>query len=368
MGPEPARRARCQARSMCRARRRGRRASSSSSLPGLRARVRSRGGGCRARCFAPLDPVYDTDVLRETFTRDGWRRGHPRSGATRGYFLLSHPRNRGSRRVHTTATRPVLASALGIGELYLKLDTANPTHSFKDRVVAVAAAKALELGRTTLACSSTGNLANAVAARAAPTGSRRSSSPRRPRAREDRRDRRLRGDHLRRRRELRRLQQADGRASFELDWAFVNVGLRSYYAEGSKTPRVRDRRAAAGGSRRPLPARSPLGRSSRSSTRASPNYGSSRSWTGRRRGCTGPGGGLLSGGSRLRREPQGVAGQAAHRRPLARDRQPGRRRPGRGDGKEPREARSSRSPRTTSDKTWRSSRRRVASSARPLRA
>jgi threonine synthase len=54
---------------------------------------------------------------------------------------------------------PRLASALGIGELYLKLDTANPTHSFKDRVVAVAAAKALELGCETLACSSTGNLA-----------------------------------------------------------------------------------------------------------------------------------------------------------------------------------------------------------------
>ena len=55
-------------------------------------------------------------------------------------------------------------------ELWLKLDTANPTHSFKDRVVAVAAAKAQELGLTTLACSSTGNLANAVAARAAAEG------------------------------------------------------------------------------------------------------------------------------------------------------------------------------------------------------
>ena len=66
------------------------------------------------------------------------------------------------------ATR--LAAHLGVAELYLKLDTANPTHSFKDRVVAVACAKAQELGLETPACSSTGNLANAVAARAAVEG------------------------------------------------------------------------------------------------------------------------------------------------------------------------------------------------------
>src|SRR5262249_59928667 len=65
---------------------------------------------------------------------------------------------------------PRLASALGLGALHLKLDTANPTHSFKDRVVAVAAAKAQELGAKTLACSSTRNLAGAVAARAAAEG------------------------------------------------------------------------------------------------------------------------------------------------------------------------------------------------------
>ena len=59
-----------------------------------------------------------------------------------------------------------------MGELWLKLDTANPTHSFKDRVVAVACAKAQELGLRTLACSSTGNLAGAVAARAAVEGVR----------------------------------------------------------------------------------------------------------------------------------------------------------------------------------------------------
>jgi threonine synthase len=63
-----------------------------------------------------------------------------------------------------------LAERLGIGELWIKNDAANPTHSFKDRVVAVAVAKAKELGFETVACASTGNLANAVAAHAAAAG------------------------------------------------------------------------------------------------------------------------------------------------------------------------------------------------------
>src|SRR5439155_25974690 len=67
---------------------------------------------------------------------------------------------------------PRLAQAVGVREVLLKLDHTNPTHSFKDRVVAVAAAKAAELGTDTLACASTGNLGNAVAARAAASGMR----------------------------------------------------------------------------------------------------------------------------------------------------------------------------------------------------
>src|SRR5262249_59865052 len=63
-----------------------------------------------------------------------------------------------------------LAERLGLGELWIKNDGANPTHSFKDRVVAVAVAKAQELGFETVACASTGNLANAVAAHSAAAG------------------------------------------------------------------------------------------------------------------------------------------------------------------------------------------------------
>jgi threonine synthase len=65
-----------------------------------------------------------------------------------------------------------LAAELGLGELWIKDDTRNPTNAFKDRVVAVALAKALEFGIKTLACASTGNLANAVAAHAARAGLR----------------------------------------------------------------------------------------------------------------------------------------------------------------------------------------------------
>ena len=120
--------------------------------------------------------------------------------------------------------------------LALKLDTANPTHSFKDRVVAVAAAKARELGLTTLACSSTGNLANAVAARAAAEGLEAVVLCPADLEREKLIATAVYGATI---------YAVNGtyddcsrltvELSFELDWGFVNVQLRSYYAEGSKT-------------------------------------------------------------------------------------------------------------------------------------
>jgi threonine synthase len=131
---------------------------------------------------------------------------------------------------------PRLATALGVGELWLKLETANPTHSFKDRVVAVAAAKALEVGATTLACSSTGNLANAVAARAAAEGIEAVIL-----CPADLEPEKLAATAV----YGATIYAVDGtyddcsrlsvELSFELEWAFVNVGLRAYYAEGSKT-------------------------------------------------------------------------------------------------------------------------------------
>ena len=127
--------------------------------------------GVCARCFGPLDPVYDRDEQRRAVTRESIAAG-PHSLWRYAQLLPVAPPAEQRLPAGWTPLVPAprLAEAVGVGELWLKLDTANPTHSFKDRVVAVAAAKAIELGRTTLACSSTGNLANAVAARAAAEG------------------------------------------------------------------------------------------------------------------------------------------------------------------------------------------------------
>ena len=65
-----------------------------------------------------------------------------------------------------------LAAELGLGEVWIKNDTRNPTNSFKDRVVSIALSKALEFGFKVAACASTGNLANSVAAHAAHAGLR----------------------------------------------------------------------------------------------------------------------------------------------------------------------------------------------------
>jgi threonine synthase len=130
-----------------------------------------------------------------------------------------------------------LAERLGIdAEIWVKNDAANPTHSFKDRVVAVAVAKARELGFETVACASTGNLANAVAAHAAAAGL--DSYVFVPANLEEQKLLAtgvygtnlvgVRGNYD----DVNRLctQLAE-----ERPWAFVNVNLRPYYAEGSKT-------------------------------------------------------------------------------------------------------------------------------------
>jgi threonine synthase len=130
-----------------------------------------------------------------------------------------------------------LARELGMRSLWIKNDAANPTHSFKDRVVAVALAAARELGFSVLACPSTGNLANAVAAAAARAGIRSyvfvPSDLEQPKIITSA----VYGTTL---------VAVDGtyddvnRLASELagehdDWAFVNVNVRPYYAEGSKT-------------------------------------------------------------------------------------------------------------------------------------
>jgi threonine synthase len=188
------------------------------------------------RCLGPLEPVYDYASIR--LTRDEierrpknlWRyrellpiEGEPLTGFNSGFTPL------------VRCAR--LADRLGVSELYIKDDSVNhPTLSYKDRVVSVAATRAVELGFDVLACASTGNLANSVAAHAArlgiegcvvipdnlEAGKVLGSAIFSPTILA------IAGNYD----DVNRLctQVAD-----RYQWGFVNINLRAYYAEGAKT-------------------------------------------------------------------------------------------------------------------------------------
>ena len=189
------------------------------------------------RCFGPLEVRYDFSELETEAVRRKIQAG-PRSIWRYQEFL---PYSGKPASPLTTGTTPLikadrLAERLGIRELYVKNDTANPTHSFKDRVVSVAIAKAIELGFKTVACASTGNLANAVAAHAAAAGLE--SYVLIPSDLEEQKVLatgvygtklvKVKGSYD----DVNRLCTE---LSAEREWAFVNVNVRPYYAEGSKT-------------------------------------------------------------------------------------------------------------------------------------
>jgi threonine synthase len=193
--------------------------------------------GICARCFGPLEPVYDWDAIAKAVSRESIEAG-PRSLWRYSALLPAEPPEDAASGPGLTPLVPAprLASAIGVGELWLKLDLSNPTHSFKDRVVAVAAAKAREFGLETLSATSTGNLANAVAARAAATGMHAVIFC--PAGLEPEKLAAttvygatvygVRGSYD----DCSRLVSE---FAYEVDWGIVNVNLRSYYAEGSKT-------------------------------------------------------------------------------------------------------------------------------------
>ena len=188
-------------------------------------------------CFGPLEVAYDLSGLDPDETRRRIQSG-PSTIWRYSDFL---PFDRRPRTALAAGVTPLvradrLAERLGIREVWVKNDAANPTHSFKDRVVTVALAKVRELGYRVVACASTGNLANAVAAHAAVAGLE--SYVFIPADLEEQKvlatgvyGTRLvavRGSYD----DVNRLcTQLSG----ERDWAFVNVNLRPYYAEGSKT-------------------------------------------------------------------------------------------------------------------------------------
>jgi threonine synthase len=187
-------------------------------------------------CFGPLEVSYDLPAI----TREAIAAGPP--NIWRYASLLPVPQDIASRRTTEPGRTPLvradnLARELGMRTLWVKDERSNPTHSFKDRVVAVALAAALELGYRVLACPSTGNLANAVAAAAARAGIEgvvlvpANLEPEKILASAAYGCRliKVEGGYD----EVNRL--ASELAEERDDWAFVNVNVRPYYAEGSKT-------------------------------------------------------------------------------------------------------------------------------------
>jgi threonine synthase len=190
------------------------------------------------RCFGPLEVKYDFSALDPEGARRKIQAG-PRSIWRYSDFLPFESRPPAPL---TTGTTPLLkadrlAERLGLRNVFVKNDAANPTHSFKDRVVTVALAKARELGYKIVACPSTGNLANAVAAHAAANGLE--SYVFIPADLEEQKILatgvygttlvKVRGSYD----DVNRLCMQ--LAAEREDWAFVNVNVRPYYAEGSKT-------------------------------------------------------------------------------------------------------------------------------------
>jgi threonine synthase len=199
------------------------------------------------RCFGPLEVAYGRETAVDIAGLRRRIQGGPQNIWRYADFLplVGGPPGPSNRRASRSGLpagcTPLiradrLADRLGLGEVWVKNDAANPTHSFKDRVVSVAAARARELGYDVLACASTGNLANAVAAQAAALGL--GSYVFIPADLEDQKILAT-GVYGTRLVAVRGNYDDVNRLCTELsadhDWAFVNINMRPYYAEGSKT-------------------------------------------------------------------------------------------------------------------------------------
>jgi len=188
-------------------------------------------------CFGPLEVMYDYEAAAAAISRDRIASGP--ASIWRYSDLL--PVERGHAVDLGAGFTPLvradrLAAALGLGEVWVKNDTLNPTNSFKDRVASVALSKALEFGFKTAACASTGNLANSVAAHAARAGLRSFV---------------FIPSNLERAKVVTTAVYGGNVIAIEGNyddvnrlcaelagtyrWAFVNVNVRPFYAEGSKT-------------------------------------------------------------------------------------------------------------------------------------
>ena len=192
-------------------------------------------------CFGPLGPVYDYDSVARVISRERIEKGPLSLWRYQDLLPVDGPQSNELAVDLNAGFTPLikaknLGELLGLDNLYIKNDSVNPSFSFKDRVVTVAATKAREFGFETLACASTGNLACAVAAHAARGGMKSVVF--------------IPADL-----EYGKIIGAaiygpiviavDGNyddvnrlcseAADTYPWAFVNINMRPYYAEGSKT-------------------------------------------------------------------------------------------------------------------------------------
>jgi threonine synthase len=191
-------------------------------------------------CFGPLEVSYEHDIQDVEHARRRIQGGPQNIWRYHDFLPLEGPQPRTRTGLPAGCTPLIradrLAARLGVREVWVKNDAANPTHSFKDRVVSVASKRARELGFDTLACASTGNLANSVAAHGAALGMQTYVFI--PADLEEQKVLatgvygtnvvKVKGNYD----DVNRLCTE---LSGERDWAFVNVNVRPYYAEGSKT-------------------------------------------------------------------------------------------------------------------------------------
>ena len=190
------------------------------------------------QCFGPLEVSYSSRAGADPSELRRRIQAGPQSLWRYSDFLpVSMPRT-GVLPAGFTPLQRVdrLAERLGLREVWIKNDAANPTHSFKDRVVSIAIARARELGFDTVACASTGNLAGAVAAHAAAAGLESYVF-----VPADTEEQKLLATGV----YGTNLVTVDGsyddvnrlctELAAEYQWAFVNINLRPYYSQGSKT-------------------------------------------------------------------------------------------------------------------------------------
>jgi threonine synthase len=189
-------------------------------------------------CFGPLEVAYDYEAIAASISRESIAAGPATIWRYADLLPVDAPGGAAALSVGWTplVRADRLAAELGLGELWIKDDTRNPTNAFKDRVVSVALAKALEFGLKTLACASTGNLANAVAAHAARAGLRSYVFiPSNLEAAKIVTTSVYGGNVVAIDGSYDDVNRLCAEIAAERPWAFVNVNIRPFYAEGSKT-------------------------------------------------------------------------------------------------------------------------------------